>query len=266
MIKYEKDTGKKAIWRGRVTKGYKKWMKGEKIYDIDKRVIGILVSEETKTRWESFAKENNYSTISKFLRKAINSYIKFLSRENSLKNISQFTHDLKEPLTSIQGYLQLILENDQEGISQDNLTMLKEIYAQSLLLEKKIDEISENEDINSKDYDILIIEDNANTVQVLTTYFGKKGYSCVSASTGLEGIEKLNKFSPKLVLLDIILPDINGYEVCKRIKNNKKDIPIFYITAIPKSEVSNMINETGANGFFLKPFKFPQFEVLYEYL
>jgi CheY-like chemotaxis protein len=268
MIRYERETGKKAIWRGAVTSGYKKWKKGEKLYDLDKKLIGILISEETKMKWETFAKKNNFSTISKFLRKAVNFYIDFISNQKSIKDISKITHDLKEPLTSIQGFLSLIIDNESEGLKPGILKSLEETYAQSLLLEERINEITEGKELASKDYDILIIEDDSYTITVLTKFFQMKGYTCMSANTGSEGLEKLKIFSPKLVLLDIILPDINGYDVCKKIKDdeNYKDLPVFYITAIPESEVSKRIEETRADGYFLKPFKFPKFEVLFKYL
>ncbi|MEJ2250031.1 MAG: response regulator [Candidatus Lokiarchaeota archaeon] len=268
MREYEEETGKKAIWRGKVTKAYKKWKKGEKIYDVDKKLIGVLVSEEIKESWENFAEKNNFPTFSKFLRVAVNSYIEFISKEKKIRDTSKITHDLKEPLTSIQGFLHLIIENDEEDLKPETLATLKEIYTQSLYLENKINQISSESETDSTKYDILIIEDDTYTSTVLTKFFEKKGYSCISALTGLEGIEKLKVFFPKIVLLDIILPDLSGYEVCKKIKNNEnyKDIPVFYITAIPESEVSKKIEETGAEGFFLKPFKFAKFETLTNYL
>ena len=78
----------------------------------------------------------------------------------------------------------------------------------------------------------------------------------------------LNKSIPKLILLDIFLPDITGYEVCKQIRANDKlkKIPLFYITAVPEGEVSEKVKETGANGYFLKPFDILKFKQLFTYL
>jgi CheY-like chemotaxis protein len=74
--------------------------------------------------------------------------------------------------------------------------------------------------------------------------------------------------TPKKILSDILLPDISGYEICKTIKlNNKlKDIPIFYITAVTEPEVSQKLKETGAEGYFTKPFDLTEFIVLFDYL
>ncbi|MFX0008413.1 MAG: response regulator [Promethearchaeota archaeon] len=268
MKKYEKETGKKAIWRGDVTEGFKKWKRGEEIYGKNKKGISILVSEKLKSKWEKFADENNFSTISKFIRNAVNFYIDYHSKHYLLRNGPKVSHDLKEPLTVIEGFSQLIVENESPNLKPDVILKVKEIYSQSLLLEKKIDELLSNNKPETSQYDILIIEDDLSTITVLTDFFEIRGYSCKGISSGVKGLEELSISIPKLILLDIILPDINGYDICKKIKSdeNLKDIPIFYITAMPESEVSKRLDETGAEGYLLKPFKFPKFNVLFNYL
>ena len=103
---------------------------------------------------------------------------------------------------------------------------------------------------------------------VLTDFFELKGYTCKGVLSGTKGLEELNRSTPKLIILDVILNDISGYEICNKIKSNEnlKEIPVFYITAIPEAEVVEKLKETGANGFFLKPFNFSQFEILFDYL
>ncbi len=71
MEKYEEATGRFAIWHGRITEGFRRWQKGEKIYNRNKERIMLLVSEETKRRWQEF-KKNEYPTISKLIREAVN--------------------------------------------------------------------------------------------------------------------------------------------------------------------------------------------------
>ena len=110
MDKYENETGKKAIWRGRITDSFKKWQKGEKIYEKDKERIMMLVSEDTKLKWQEFVKKSEYSTISKLIRDAVNFFIDLKERRTSVKTVSQLSHDLKEPLTIIKGYSHLIFE------------------------------------------------------------------------------------------------------------------------------------------------------------
>ena len=239
----------------------------EKKSDESKR-IGILVSEDTKNKWEKFVDENEFTTISMLIRKAVNFYIDSESKISLINDIPKFTHGLKEPLTSIKGFSQLILENESDKLTPNILLRIKEIYAQSVFLENKINFIINEFKPESQTYDILIVEDDSSTIMVLNDFFDLKGYSTIGVTTGNKGLEELNRITPKIILLDIILPDISGYEVCKKIRSIErfKNVPIFYITAIPESEVNEKLKETGANGFFLKPFNFSDLKILSDYL
>ncbi len=202
------------------------------------------------------------------IRRAVNFYIDSESKISLINNISKLTHDLKQPLTSIKGFSQLILENESDNLTPNILLRIKEIYAQSVFLENKINFIINESKPESQTYDILIVEDDTSTIMVLTDFFSIKGFSAIGVTTGNKGLEELKRITPKIILLDIILPDISGYEVCKKIKSFEKfkNTPIFYITAIPESEVNEKLKETGAKGFFLKPFNFSDLKILNEYL
>ena len=270
MMRFEKETRKKALWKGVVTEKFKKWQRGEKIYNQNKERIGILVSEESKTRWQDFANNNNISTISKLIRMAVDFYIDYTLKTPSERDFAQLSYDIKESLTSIKGFSQLIIEKFSNELDSNILLRIKEIYNQSLLLENNIKEIQIDKETETKNdtYDILIIEDDAPTVMVLMDFFELKGYTCKGVLSGNKGLEELNRSTPKLILLDVILNDISGYEICNKIRSNEnlKEVPVFYITAIPESEVVEKLKKTGANGFFLKPFNFSQFEILFDYL
>jgi len=233
-------------------------------YEKDKKRITILVSEETRNRWQEFAdsKKEKFSTISKLIRKAVNSYIGVEKKFISDKAISSLSHRLKEPLTTIKGYSHLIIENYKDKLDWDVLSKIKDVYDQSLILEKIIIEALDTS-IREK-IDILIVDDDASTNKVLTDILKMKGYSIKTVTSGFELFEILNRVSPKIILLDIILPENNGFEICKKIKQLErfKDILIYYITAIPRNEVEEMMDETGANGYFLKPFNFSEFDLL----
>ena len=226
------------------------------------------MSEDTKNKWEKFVDDNEFTTISMLIRKAVNFYIDSESKISLINDIPKFTHDLKEPLTSIKGFSQLILENESDKLNPNILLRIKEIYAQSVFLEKKINFIINEFEPETQAYDILIVEDDAPTLMVLTDFFDIEGISTFGVTTGNKGLEELKRITPKLILLDIILPDISGYEVCKKIKSFEKfkNTPIFYITAIPESEVSEKLKETAAEGFLCKPFNFPDFKILFDYL
>ena len=277
MEQYQEETDKYSIWRGAITEGFKKWLKGEKIYDRDKERISLYVSEEKKQNWQDFKKSHNYSTISSLIRDSVDYFIErksdFLGGDlNTMdeKTISNISHALKEPLTTIKGFSQLLLENYKEEINEDVFTTIKNIFDQSLLLESKIINILDNIKVEEMivQYDILLIEDDLATIRLLTSYFESKGYKCKGAVSGTKGLEELRRGIPKLILLDVILPDISGYEICKMIKDHKKytQVPIILLTAIPGSEVEKKMQDTKADAFILKPFDFSDFEIVFQYL
>ncbi len=276
MLEYEEETGKYSIWRGTITEGFKKWRDGEKIYDRDKERISLYISDIAKKEWQEFIKTHNYSTISKLIRESV-SY--FINKEtNSVNNanfkmdfstMSNISHALKEPLTTIKGFSQLLLENYRDDLSDTIYSTIKNIFDQSTLLENKIVNILDDiKVVTTKNYDILLIEDDLPTIRLITSYFEGKGYICKGVISGNKGLEELKKSIPKLILLDIILPDMSGYEICKQIKSDSKykDIPVYFLTAIPGTEVERNIEETKADGFILKPFDFSDFEIVFNKL
>ncbi len=280
MLRYEKETKKYAIWRGIITEGFKKWQKGEKIYNRSKERISLYVPEETKSNWQKFIKENRiYPTFSKLIRESVKAFIidKSTNSNSSFSKrkrltIGDISHALKEPLTSIKGYSQLLIENYREKLKDEVLDTIKNIFEQSILLENKIIDILDNVDPEVKkekiQYDFLLIEDDIPTIDLLKHLFNTKGYTCKGVTSGLKGLEEIKNSPPKIILLDIIMPVLSGDELCKKIKSDKnlKHIPIYFLTAIPGAEVEKKIEETGANGYILKPFNFTDFNFLFNIL
>ncbi|MBD3256432.1 MAG: response regulator [Candidatus Lokiarchaeota archaeon] len=268
MRQYEKETGKYSVWRGVITEGFKKWQRGEKVYNRDKERISLYVSEDTKNEWTKFIESTKYTTISKLIRDSVKNYIKDNNSKLSPQTISNISHALKEPLTSIKGYSQLLLENYKDQLSENVISTVRNIFEQSIHLENKIINFLDNIKGQSTKYDILLIEDDIATIRLITSYFESKGYVCKGVVSGLKGIEELKNTTPNLILLDIILPDLSGYDICRTIKSNEnyRDIPVYFLTAISGSEVEKQLKETGADGFILKPFNFSDFDPLFRYL
>lgn len=100
---------------------------------------------------------------------------------------------------------------------------------------------------------ILIIEDEENVLEVLKAYLEKAGYQVYGAATGLKGIDLFKAIEFKLVILDLMLPDISGETVCKIIREASK-VHIFMLTA--KSSLNDKIEglEIGADEYLVKPF------------
>ncbi len=101
---------------------------------------------------------------------------------------------------------------------------------------------------------ILIVDDDTNICELLRLYIEKEGYSTVLAHDGMQAIEQFNKEQPNLVLLDIMLPKLDGWQVCREIRKTS-DCPIIMITA--KGEVFDKILglELGADDYVVKPFE-----------
>ena len=185
MLSYEEDTGKYAIWRGQITEGFRKWKEGEKVYDRDKERLSLYISDQAKKEWQDFIKQNNYSTISKLIRESVDFFIERKSSSTSddlfkmdYHVISNISHALKEPLTSIKGFSQLLLENNKDELSDDVYSTIKNIFEQSVLLEGKIVNILDDIKVDAKAYDILLIEDDLPTIRLVTSYFKSKGLNC----------------------------------------------------------------------------------------
>ena len=234
----------------------------------EKDRITVLVSEETKNRWQDFSKKKKYSTLSKLIRESVEFFIDFSSKPNPATMLSNLSHDLKEPLTTIKGFSHLLIENYRDKLDWGTLSKIKDMYDQSLILEGIITNTLDNYQYGNIEYDVLLVDDDASTNKVLIDFFQLKGFSCKDVTSGSELFKELELYSPKIILLDILLPDISGYEICKKIKldENYKDIPIYYITAVPGNEVTQKMKETMADGFFLKPFNFREFEKIFIYL
>ncbi len=171
---------------------------------------------------------------------------------------------MKEPLTTIKGYSHLIIENYKDKLDTEILFKLKDIYDKSLIIEQLIHDLQETHLTEAQRYDILIVDDDEATNKVLVDYFKLKGYSSKAVISGEQVAVELQKVIPKIILLDIILPESDGFEICKEIKsnNNLRDTLVYYITAIPRNEVEKMMSETKADGYFLKPFDFEKLDAL----
>ncbi len=101
---------------------------------------------------------------------------------------------------------------------------------------------------------ILIIEDEDSISDLISLYLEKENFITTVSNTGQDGIELVDRFKPDLILLDLMLPDISGFEVCKKI-SSKYIIPIIMITA--KSDTIDKIlgMELGADDYITKPLR-----------
>jgi DNA-binding response OmpR family regulator len=101
---------------------------------------------------------------------------------------------------------------------------------------------------------VLLIEDEEVIAEMLRGFFERAGYRLVHATTGEDGLSRLADREPKVVLLDLNLPGIDGVEVCRRIRATGSDVPVIMLTA-RDTEVDKVVGlEIGADDYVTKPF------------
>lgn len=100
---------------------------------------------------------------------------------------------------------------------------------------------------------ILIADDNEDITDILSTYIEKEGYEPVVAQDGEEALKLFDEEIPALVLLDIMMPKIDGYEVCRKIRE-KSSVPIILVTARGEDFERIMGLDIGADDYIVKPF------------
>ena len=107
---------------------------------------------------------------------------------------------------------------------------------------------------------IFIIEDETSIIKLVQHNLEKEGFIVSSSENGNEGLKQLKKFEPNLLLLDWMLPDLSGIEICKHIrKDNKfKTLPIIMLTAKGEDEDKIKGLESGVDDYLTKPFSFKE--------
>ena len=107
---------------------------------------------------------------------------------------------------------------------------------------------------------ILIVEDNIDNLQLLSTLLTKSGHIIQAVKSGQEALDAVRDSIPEIILLDVNLPDISGYEVCRRIKENalSRDLPILFLSALHDTDSKLQGFEVGGVDYITKPFHFTE--------
>lgn len=104
---------------------------------------------------------------------------------------------------------------------------------------------------------ILLIDDDPKIIRLVESRLKANGYDVISAKNGREGLEKAKEDSPDLILLDIMMPEVDGYQVIEKLKEDEdtRSIPVVMLTAKRDLEdIDKSMNVYGAVGFVSKPF------------
>lgn len=111
---------------------------------------------------------------------------------------------------------------------------------------------------------IMIVDDNEKNLEILNDFVESWGYKTILAKQGREALDLARKENPDLVLLDIMLPGVSGFEVCKLLRENQKlgDIPIVLVTALNSIEDRMNGFHVGADNFLVKPVAYKELKII----
>jgi len=111
---------------------------------------------------------------------------------------------------------------------------------------------------------VLVVDDNPGFIRLNQNFLNTDEYEMISAANGVEGLKKAREELPDVILLDIIMPEMHGYEVCQELKGDEKTkkIPVVIVTGTGLEEIAVNEPSIGADGFIPKPYNFDQLDTI----
>lgn len=102
---------------------------------------------------------------------------------------------------------------------------------------------------------VLVVDDEDQNLDFFEQVLTREKYTVAKAHDGIEALDRFEKFEPDIVLCDLMMPRLNGYEVCSRLKHrpSSRRVPIILLSALTDDEVNPMALQSGANLFLNKP-------------
>ena len=212
------------------------------------------------------------------------------NQQKTPEEYSELRHNLRTPLNAIIGYTEILIEDLEEELSKETATDLQSIidlaretekaiekfvdYIRGVALEgdeegvssqvesaealfKSLGSIDYSVDLdeNLKKSDILIVDDNKTNCEVLERRLSLQGLKCRTAYDGKTAIKQVKNKTPDLILLDVILPDINGLELLKtfREQHSSDDLPVIMVSAFNDVDSIAKCIQLGAQDYLPKP-------------
>jgi CheY-like chemotaxis protein len=191
--------------------------------------------------------------------------------------LGMISHAIRTPLTVVKEGLSLVLDEIPGKLNPQQKQFLSEAkqsadrlikYVENILgkpwdkvieQEKKDlpDETIEGQESPPGKHKILIVEDQPAIVNMVKMRLEANDYEVITAGNGQEGLEKARQENPRLIILDVMLPVMNGYKVCKLLKADSKykGIAVIMASARPHHELRKLGKEVGADAFVTKPFE-----------
>jgi len=103
---------------------------------------------------------------------------------------------------------------------------------------------------------ILIVDDDPHAVEILTLMLGREGYECASATSGAAALDRLHNGPMDVILLDVMMPEMDGLQVCERLRQDEtlREIPVILLTAKVQAADRRRFTELGVRSMIAKPF------------
>jgi CheY-like chemotaxis protein len=103
---------------------------------------------------------------------------------------------------------------------------------------------------------ILVVDDEPSVIDVLTRFLRREGYNVSTASNGREALDKVQQEAPDLILLDVVMPIMDGFAACQRLKEDPQTalIPIVFLSGLDEPEYRTQGIEAGADDYLTHPF------------
>lgn len=138
--------------------------------------------------------------------------------------------------------------------------MLRAFRSEKILTTKDAKVTKEEKQLVNAPAKILVVDDTPKNVKLLADLLAVKGYSVVTAGSGKEALAKLETEHPDLVLLDVVMPEMSGYEVCEKIRESPATrlLPVVMVTALDPGEERVRGLDAGADDFLTKPINRPE--------
>ncbi len=112
---------------------------------------------------------------------------------------------------------------------------------------------------------VLVVDDDPEFVEMLRDFLSAKGYEVSTACDGLEALQKVKEERPHLILLDILMPKLDGLEVLEQLRQIDQEVGVIMITAVNEEETGRKGMELGAFDYIVKPLDLPYLERILGY-
>ena len=111
---------------------------------------------------------------------------------------------------------------------------------------------------------ILVVDDDEILSLILTRFLTNQGYSVITSDCATEALHSCKTLVPDLILMDAVMPDMNGFECTKELKHRFPDskVPIYIVTGLEENEIEEKVASAGATGFIHKPIDWSQLQAL----